>query len=161
MVARIRSVLEGVIPEEQAGSRKDSNCCDHVLARTLFIELGFQKNLKTEVVFLDLSAAYDAVWKRWLKMKLSINISCRRTLTLFMNDSDRSFKVETNGKLSRNRTLNNVLLQGSVLSCFLYCTYTSDLPKLFSRWFIYAYDIAIAYSDLQILSKYLKKGFFD
>ena len=81
--------------------------------------------------------------------------------------SDRTFQVLINGKYSRKRTLNNGLPQGSVLSCILYCLYTSDIPKLRSRQFIYADDIAIAYqaksfneletmlnTDIDTLSKY-------
>lgn len=101
-------------------------------------------------------------------MKLSKIISCRKTLSLLTNMlSDRTFQVSINGKCSRKRSLNNGLPQGSVLSCILYCLYTSDIPKLRSRQFIYADDIAIAHQaksfkdledvlnrDLNTLSKY-------
>lgn len=103
-------------------------------------------------------------------MKLSQIIPCRKTLTLLMNMvSDRSFQVTLNGKVSRKRIVNNGLPQGSVLSCFLYCLYTNDLPRIQSRLFIYADDIAIAYQaksfkelkdatnkDLEKMSKYFK-----
>lgn len=92
-LSKIRNALESVIPEEQAGFQKGRNCCDQVLALTNFIELGFQKvdtdskkSYKTGVVFLDLTAAYDTVWKRGLMYKLSKVIPCRKTLSLLMNN---------------------------------------------------------------------------
>ncbi len=170
LLGRIRPIIDNVIRKEQAGFQKNRNCCDQVLALTNFIELGFEANVKTGVVFLDLSAAYDTVWKRGLLMKLSQIIRCRKTLTLLTNIlSDRSFQVTVNGKSSRKRILNNGLPQGSVLSCFLYCLYTNDLPCLQSRMFIYADDIAIAYQaksfkeledvmnkDMEKLAKYFE-----
>lgn len=173
ILSRIRDVLETAIPVEQAGFSKGRNCCDQVLALTNLIELGYEKGLKTGVIFLDLSAAYDTVWKKGLMYKLSKIIPCRMTSKLIMSMlTDRTFQVTINGKESRKRVLNNGLPQGSVLSCFLYCVYTSDLPKIQqikSRLFIYADDIAIAYQsnnfedienvlneDLNELSNYFK-----
>lgn len=146
MLARIRDAIEEVNPKEQAGFHRNRNCCDQVLSLTNFIELGFEKGLKTGVVFLDLSAAYDTVWKRGLLIKQSAIIPRRTTSTLVMSMlSDRCFRVEINGKISSKRTLNNRLPQGSVLSCFLFCLYTSDILKTRSRIFMYADDIAIAF----------------
>lgn len=130
-VAKI-SDLNVAVLEEQAGFRKNRNCCDLVLALTNFIDLGFDKGLKTIVVFVDLSAAFDTVWKKGLMLKLSRIIPCRQTLTLLMNIlSDRNFQVTLNGKLSHRRILNNGLLQGSVLSSFLYSIYASGPHRLY------------------------------
>jgi len=45
--------------------------CDQVSALTTFTENGFQKGLKTGAVFLDLTAAYDTVWRTSLLVKIS------------------------------------------------------------------------------------------
>lgn len=71
LLARIQPIIQNVIQKEQAGFQKNRSCCDQVLALTNYIELGFENNLKTGIIFLDLSAAYDTVWKRGLLMKLS------------------------------------------------------------------------------------------
>lgn len=60
LVSRLGASIDDANPIEQAGFRKKRNCCD-VLALTTFIELGFEKGLKTGVVFIDLSASYDTV----------------------------------------------------------------------------------------------------
>jgi hypothetical protein len=47
----------------QAGFRKNRSCTEKVLALTSHIEAGFKRQLKTGMVFIDLIAAYDTVWK--------------------------------------------------------------------------------------------------
>ena len=67
---RIFPILKDKIPVEQAGFRPGRNCCDQVLSLTSFIENGFDKNEKTSAAFVDLSAAYDTVWRKGLLWKL-------------------------------------------------------------------------------------------
>ena len=61
ILQRISPDLDKRITVEQAGFRQGRSTCDQVLALTTFIENGFQSNLKTGTVFLDLTAAYDTV----------------------------------------------------------------------------------------------------
>lgn len=157
ILARIGESINATIPKEQAGFQKNRSCCDQVLALTNFIELGFEKGLKTGVVFLDLSAAYDTVWKKGLLLKLSRVVRCKKSLTLISSMlSDRCLQVEINDKTSRKRIINDGLPQGSVLSCVLYCLYTSDIPNTQSRRFMYADDIAMAaqaktFEDIEVM----------
>lgn len=123
ILARISEVIDANFPKEHAGFRKNRSCCDQVLALTNYIELGYEKGLKTGVVFLDLSAAYDTVWKRGVMYKLSKILSCKTTLQLIMSMlSDRNFQVVMNGKTSRKRIVKNGLPRfGAILfSVFLY-----------------------------------------
>jgi len=53
----ISPTVEGILSPDHAGFRKDRSTCNHIAALTSYIESGFQQNLKTGVVFLDLSAA--------------------------------------------------------------------------------------------------------
>jgi len=68
---RISPTVEGILSPDQAGFRKGRSTCDQVAALTTFIENGFQYNLKTGAVFLDLTAAYDTVWHTGLLYILS------------------------------------------------------------------------------------------
>jgi hypothetical protein len=47
----------------QAGFCKNHSCTEQVLALTTHIEAGFQRKPETGVVFIDLTAAYDTVWR--------------------------------------------------------------------------------------------------
>jgi len=60
---RISPTLDDIIVDEQAGFRHGRSTRDQVLALTTFTENGFQRkqNQKTEIIFLDLTAAYDIV----------------------------------------------------------------------------------------------------
>ena len=58
---------------EQAGFRRNRSTCQQFAALTTHIENGFQEQLKTGAVFLDLTAAYDTVWHTGLLYKLSKN----------------------------------------------------------------------------------------
>ena len=51
---RISHTVKGLLSPDQAGFRKGRSTCDQVAALTTFIENGFQRNLTTGVVFLDL-----------------------------------------------------------------------------------------------------------
>ena len=72
------------------------------------ITSGFQQNLKTGVVFLDLSAAYDSVWHTGLLYKLSKNMPywftrlvdlllCNRCFRVHMGSDVSSWRFQRNG----------------------------------------------------------------
>jgi hypothetical protein len=58
---RIQPLIDAVVPVLQAGYRKNHSCTEQVLALTSHIDAGFQRKLKTGVVFIDLTVAYDTV----------------------------------------------------------------------------------------------------
>ena len=68
---RISPTVEGLLSPDQAGFWKGRSTCDQVAALITFTENGFQQNLTTGAVFLDLTAAYDTVWHTGLLYKLS------------------------------------------------------------------------------------------
>lgn len=117
ILERIQPHIDEIIPVEQAGFRNNRSCEEQVLALTTLIEAGFQKKLKTSVAFIDLSTAYDTVWRHRLLYKFSKVISCSKLMALLEGIlANRRFQVYLGNNGSRWRTVNNGLPQGSVLA---------------------------------------------
>jgi hypothetical protein len=66
ILQRIQALIEDVTPINQAGFRQHRSCNEHVMALTTHIVAGFQYQLKTGSVFVDLTATYDTVWREGL-----------------------------------------------------------------------------------------------
>ena len=148
ILTRITPTLDMHIPANQAGFRPGHDTTEQVLAITSFIESGYEQKLKTGVVFIDLSAAYDTVWHDGLMHKLSKYITYKRTLSLIHHMSGkRTYHVCLGNQTSKKRTINNGVPQGSVLAPTLFNIYISDISDTTSLKLGYADDFAIAYKS--------------
>lgn len=120
-------------------------CGDQVLALTIHIEAGFEDRRKTALVLVDLSSAFDTVWKKNALLKLAKTIQCKKTIDLMASMmSNRMLQVVIGGKKSSMRRMNNGLPQGAVLSSLQFILYTSDMPATISRKFLLADNLALA-----------------
>lgn len=77
------------------------------LALTNFIEYVSQKGMKTAVVFIDLLAAYDTVWKKGLLREGSSMSSIPNLISNML--SDHYFQVALNEDTSTVKKLNDGL----------------------------------------------------
>jgi hypothetical protein len=69
ILRRIKVLIEDVTPINRARFRQHRSCTEQVIAITTHIEAGFQHQLKTGALFIDLIAAYDTVWRERLMIK--------------------------------------------------------------------------------------------
>lgn len=142
---RITIKVHSHVPIEQAGFTPNRGCCDQVLALTTHIEAGFEDKIKTALVLVDLSSAFDTVWRKRVLYKLAKIIRCKKTVDLITSMiSNRILQVTIGGRKSSMRRMNNGLPQGAVLSSLLFILYTSDMSETISRKFLLADDLALA-----------------
>jgi hypothetical protein len=137
ILQQIQPLIDAVVP---------MYCTEQVLVLTSHIEACFQRKLKTGVVFIDLTAAYNTVWKDGVMLKFIRIVPCVLLSKLLNNMlSNRFFQVFLGNKSSRCRRLNNGLPQGSVLAPLLFSLYLTDIRTALSNQFKYADDIALTY----------------
>lgn len=82
---RIYEAIDSKLPSDQGGFRRYRSCTDQILALTTHIETGFEKKLKTGVALVDLSAAYDTVWKDGVLLKFIDAVPCSILADLLNN----------------------------------------------------------------------------
>ena len=144
VLQRISPQVEQLLSPDQAGFRRGRCTSEQVAALTTHIENGFQNNLKTGTVFLDLTAAYDTIWHTGLLFKLSKVMDGWFVVLVRVLLQNRRFRVHIGDDVSSWRHQSNGLPQGSVLAPTLFNLYTNDLPVMLCRRFIYADDICCA-----------------
>ncbi|KAK3891912.1 hypothetical protein Pcinc_004226 [Petrolisthes cinctipes] len=71
IMTRISPIVDDQLSCDQAGFRPGRSCCGQVLNLTQFIEDGYENQLKTGAVFVDLTAAYDTVNHKVLLFKVA------------------------------------------------------------------------------------------
>ena len=114
--AHVEPLIDPLLPKEQAGFRRGKSTVDQVVLLTQNIEDSFEAKKKAGAVFIDLTAAYDTVWK--LLRLLPDKHMVKMIMELVRN---RSFTLTTgDSKQSRLRRLKNGVPQGSVLSPLLF-----------------------------------------
>jgi hypothetical protein len=81
----LQRIIEAATPVHQAGFHKHRSCTKQVMALTTHIEAGFQRQQKKGVVFVDLSAAYDIVWRDRLMFKFIRTVHSAKITNLLNN----------------------------------------------------------------------------
>ena len=114
--------------KNQAGFRKGRSGQEHLFRLAQGIENGFKKRHCTLGLFLDVKAAFDAVWTNGLKFKINqIGLPMQLKNLLFSFLDDRSLKVNIDGTWSERVELRAGTPQGSILSPILYLIFVNDM----------------------------------
>ena len=131
MYACVESLIDPLLPKEQAGFRRGKSTVDQVVLLTHNIEDSFEAKKKADAVFFNLTAAYDTLWHRGLICKLLRLLPDKHMVRIIMElVRNRSFILTTgDSKQSRLRRLKNGVPQGSVLlPSYLTSIRTTCLP---------------------------------
>ena len=114
----------------QAGFIKGKSTQEHLLRLAQGISNGFKKRHCTLGLFIDVKAAFDAVWKNGVKFKINkIGLSNQLENILHSFLDNRTLKVYVNGIWSDTVHLRAGTPQGSVLSPILYLIFVNDLTE--------------------------------
>ena len=126
-----------MLDPQQAGFRKGRSCEDQIIRITQAIEDGFQqkpKSLRSVLVLLDFSKAYDTVWRQRLLLtmyKKGVPLQFLRWLYGFLQN--RQAKVLYNDCTSDSVNISQGLPQGSVLSPLLFLFYINSLAEILPK----------------------------
>ena len=117
----------GLLSPSQSGFRKNRSTEDQVTPPTQNIENGFQQKMKTLVVFVDLTKAFDKVWMEGLLFKLQRKRICSNTYSWIQSYLfQRSARVRLEGQTSSLVKIRGVP-QGGVISPTLSIIFIDDI----------------------------------
>ena len=137
----------GLLIPTQSGYRKNRSTEDQVTLLTQDIEDGFQQKLKTLAIFVDLSRAFDKVWKEGLLFKLLQKKVCGRMFSWIQSYLfNRTARVKLEGHISTLVKIREGVPQGGVISPTLFTIFIDDIADQLSTHIpraLHADDLAI------------------
>ncbi|UYV80588.1 hypothetical protein LAZ67_19000837 [Cordylochernes scorpioides] len=173
--SRLEEWVEGrrVIPENQAGFRKERSCIDHIFTLTTLIQLSLRKKRgKLYVFFVDLRKAFDTVPHSILWKKLyNLGISYQFISTIKSYYEQATIAIRWKGSFTESIKINSGVLQGEPLSPLLFILFITDLIEIYNNsdlpsvnlpefgdihLLLYADDIAIIGESRMNLKKKIK-----
>ena len=118
----------GLLYPSQSDFRENSRTEDQVTLLTQDIENSFQKKMKTLAVFVDLTKAFDKVWKEGLLFKLLRKRFCGNMYSWIQSYLfQRSAPVRIVGQTSSSVKIREGVPQGGVISPTLFIIFIDDI----------------------------------
>jgi ribonuclease HI/uncharacterized protein YaaR (DUF327 family) len=126
--------MNNLITKEQTAFRKNRNTEDQLIHLAQSIENAFQEKKKVVATFIDLSKAFDKVWKEGLLLKLltaGVAGSMFSWLRSFL--SHRTARVKLNNSFSQTIKIREGVPQGGVISPTLFVVFINDITNNLTR----------------------------
>ena len=138
-----------ILCEQQHGFRPRRSCESQLITTLNDITKTTDSGLQTDIIFLDLSKAFDKVPHYSLCNKLSYYGIRGKTLSWIRNFLiNRHQRVVLDGFTSKSHPVNSGVPQGTILAPLLFLCYINDLPSsIQSKIGLYA-DDTILYSTI-------------
>ena len=114
----------------QCGYRKNRSCIDHITSLETFIREAFLQKQHVTTVFFDLEKAYDTTWRYGILQDLH-NLGLRGRLPQFIKNflTNRSFQVKIGSTKSEQKTQEEGVPQGSIISTTLFNIKINNITK--------------------------------
>lgn len=133
---RLMAHLEenNLLNNSQSAYRKNRSTEDQLVYLIQKIENAFQEKKKVLAVFVDLTKAFDKVWKEGLLLKLLRKKIEGKMYTWIQNYLQyRTTRVKLDGKTSHRVTLQQGVPQGGVISPTLFLIFIDDIVDQLSQ----------------------------
>nr|KAG5708055.1 hypothetical protein BaRGS_025193 [Batillaria attramentaria] len=123
-----------LITKEQTAFRKNRSTEDQLVYLAQSIENAFQEKKKVVATFIDLSKAFDKVWKDGLLLKLlTAGIAGRMFSWIKSFLCHRTARVKLDSSLNHTVKIREGVPQGGVISPTLFVVFINDISSSLSR----------------------------